>query len=92
MLSLMQKVKRATIGVGVLVACIVGAAAIVAVQERKAVAQEQAHANSPEQALKIVQSMRSCLEVGDASARTAGEKDQLYRQCWNRAELIGKKH
>ncbi len=91
MLSLMQKVKRAAIGVTVLVGCILGAAAIVAVQERKAVAHDQAQANSPEQALKIVQAKRSCLEVGDATARTAGEKDQLYRQCWNRAELQGKK-
>lgn len=91
MLTPAQKLKRAVAGVGVLLGCIALASIVIAVQERKAVAQEQAKVNSPEQALKIVQSMRGCLEVGDATARTAGEKDQLYRQCWNRAELQGKK-
>lgn len=92
MLTPAQKLKRAVAGVGVLVAVIALSAIIIAIQDRKVQAQEQAKANSPEQALKIVQSMRGCLEVGDATARTAGEKDQLYRQCWNRAELQGKKH
>lgn len=87
-----KKFKRVVTGIGVLVIVIAVAAIILAVQERKAHAQEQAQANSPEQAVRIVQSMRGCLEVGDATARTAGEKDQLYRQCWNRAELQGKKH
>lgn len=79
-------------GVGVLVMVVGVLAVVTTVVERKAKAEQAAEeAHKPDQAMKIVDAMRNCLEVGDASARSAGEKDQLYRQCWNRAELIGKK-
>jgi hypothetical protein len=87
-----KKTIRVAQGIGVLLLVIVIVGGCAALLERKATAAGQALRNSPDQALKIVQSMRGCLEVGDATARTAGEKDQLYRQCWNRAELQGKKH
>lgn len=40
----------------------------------------------------VVQEMRTCvMQVSSQGLTTAG-LDQAHRLCWNRAELVGKKH
>lgn len=87
-----KRVKGVLSGIGVLVGLTAVLAIATTINERNAKASQFEQDKAwPEQAVRIVTTMRNCLEVGDATARTAGEKDQLYRQCWNRAELIGRK-
>lgn len=87
-----KRVKGVLSGIGVLVGLTAVLAIVTTLNERNAKASQFEQEKAwPEQAVRIVATMRNCLDVGDSTARTAGEKDQLYRQCWNRAELIGKK-
>lgn len=86
-----KKVKVVLSGVGVVAGLIIVMASVASIREHSPQATPSEEAPKSDQAVRIVDAMRNCLDVGDSAARSAGEKDQLYRQCWNRAELIGKK-
>jgi outer membrane murein-binding lipoprotein Lpp len=40
----------------------------------------------------IVETMRSCLVTVSTQGLTDAGVNQAYRLCWNRSELVGKKH
>jgi hypothetical protein len=39
-----------------------------------------------------IETMRSCVMQASAPGVTSAGLDQAHRLCWNRAELVGKKH
>jgi hypothetical protein len=88
---LKKKLAGAAIVVVLFAFGVLGMAGIVKMARASNAAQVQT-AVDKSQAGTIVETMRTCVMQMSTQGMTSQGVDQAHRLCWNRAELVGKKH